>query len=292
MFRPFNTRRSSVRAFTLVELLVVIAIIGVLVALLLPAVQAARESARRTQCTNNLKQIGIGLHTYHDVRGVFPAAWYRTPSAEKRPGWAWGSVILPQIEQTPLFDELGVATGIDFPTEATPLTQTAVATYHCPSAIDRPINASRDDHGKANYNPVMGTRAANVMPTDTTPDGVFGASSFTRFAEITDGTSNVIAFGEKYRGRKNEQSTNYLGGIWGGLSPSTGWGAVGGFINATPARRINGTSEHAFASPHPGGMMFLFCDGSVRFVSETIDGEALEILVKKASGLPVPSGAF
>jgi prepilin-type N-terminal cleavage/methylation domain-containing protein/prepilin-type processing-associated H-X9-DG protein len=292
MFGPLNNRYTRVRGFTLVELLVVIAIIGVLVALLLPAVQAARESARRTQCTNNLKQIGIALHTYHDVRGVFPAAWYRIASAEKRPGWGWGSVILPQIEQGPLYDELGVASGIDFPTAATPLTQTVVTTFHCPSARDPVINASRDSHGKSNYNPVMGTTAANGMPTLTTPNGVFGASSTTRFADITDGTSNVIAFGEKYQGRKNEQSVNYLGGLWGGLSPSTGWGAAGGYINATPARRINGTSEHAFASPHPGGMMFLLCDGSVRFISETIDGEALEILVRKASGLPLPSGAL
>lgn len=292
MFASLSSSRRSPRGFTLVELLVVIAIIGVLVALLLPAIQAAREAARRAQCGNNLKQIGLAMHSYHDVHGCFFAAWYRIRTAEKRPGWAWGSVILPFIEEGGLYDELGVETGINFPSPANELTQAPIAAYHCPSAPDRPINSEREDFGKSNYCPVMGTVPANGMPTADVPNGVFGASSAIRFRDIADGTSNVIAFGEKYQGRRTEASPNYLGATWAGLTTSLGWGSVGGFLANNVHRNINGRSEHAFASPHPGGMMFLFCDGSVHLVREEIDGEALEILVRRSSGETVPNSAF
>jgi prepilin-type processing-associated H-X9-DG protein len=201
-------------------------------------------------------------------------------------------MLLPYIEQSGLYEALEVTTGIDFPAPANTLTQTPLSAYHCPSAADRLINSSRENFGKSNYNPVMGTVSANGMPTATVPNGVFGANSTTRFADIADGTSNVIAFGEKYQGRRTEQSPNYLGGTWAGLTTSLGWGAVAGILNSTPDRRINGLSEHSFASPHPGGMMFLFCDGTVRLIREEVDGQALEILVKKSSGLTVPSSAL
>ncbi|MGI6414906.1 MAG: DUF1559 domain-containing protein [Thermoguttaceae bacterium] len=286
-------RERNPRGFTLVELLVVIAIIGILIALLLPAVQAAREAARRSQCTNNLKQIGLALHNYHDVVGRFPAAWYRITADQKRPGWAWGTMLLPYVEQGALYDKLAVTTGIDFPAPANATTQTAVTAYHCPSARDQNINPSRENFAKSNYKPVMGTQDASGMPTSTIPDGVFGASSAVQFRDIVDGTSNTFAFGEVYQGRLTEQKpTSYLGGIWPGLSPTVGWGAAGGYLRNNADRRINGLSEHAFASPHPGGMMFVFCDASVHYIAETIDGTAMEILAKKASGLPVPSGAF
>ncbi|MGI6414908.1 MAG: DUF1559 domain-containing protein [Thermoguttaceae bacterium] len=286
-------RKRNPRGFTLVELLVVIAIIGILIALLLPAVQAAREAARRSQCTNNLKQIGLALHNYHDVVGRFPAAWYRIPTQEKRPGWAWGTMLLPYLEQGALYDQLAVTTGIDFPAPANATTQTAVTAYHCPSARDANINPSRENFGKSNYKPIMGTVSYTSMPTTTLPNGVFGASTAFQFRDIVDGTSNTFAFGETYQGRLTEaKPTSYLGAIWPGLTTTVGWGGGGGYLANNVDRRINGLSEHAFASPHPGGMMFVFCDASVHYIAETIDGTAMEILAKKASGLPVPSGAF
>lgn len=278
------------RGFTLVELLVVIAIIGVLIALLLPAVQQAREAARRMQCSNNLKQIGLALHNYHDTVGSFPACWYRTASAEK-PGWGYGAMLLPYIEQSALYDQLLVTTAT-FPSSATDLTQTPVAGYHCPSATDRLENPSRGNFGKSNYNPIMGTTAANGMPTSTVPNGVFGANSDTKFRDITDGTSNVLAFGEKYQGRLSGNTPDYQGATWPGLASSVGWGAAGGYFQGNADRNINGNSVHAFASAHPGGMMFLVCDGSVHFIPETLDGDILEIIVKKSSGEPVSSDVF
>src|SRR5687768_201165 len=98
---------SSRRAFTLIELLVVIAIIGILVALLLPAVQQAREAARRTQCKNNLKQLGLALHNYHDQHKLLPPGYvsdYTTAGTDTGPGWGWAAMILPQIDQGPLFN--------------------------------------------------------------------------------------------------------------------------------------------------------------------------------------------
>jgi len=278
------------RGFTLVELLVVIAIIGVLIALLLPAVQQAREAARRMHCSNNQKQIGLALHNYHDTNGSFPACWYRTASAEK-PGWGYGSMLLPFIEQSALYDQLSVNTAT-FPSSATDLTQTALTAFHCPSADDPLTNPDRQDFGKSNYCPIMGTVSANGMPTDSVPNGVFGANSATKFRDIIDGTSNVLAFGEKYQGQRSNNSPEYLGATWAGLTPSLGWGAVGGTFQNNDDRKINGNSIHAFASPHSGTMMFLVCDGSVHLIPETIDGVVLEILVQKKSGEPVPADVF
>jgi prepilin-type N-terminal cleavage/methylation domain-containing protein len=107
-FAALRARRRT--AFTLVELLVVIAVIGVLVALLLPAVQAAREAARRSSCQNNLKQLGIGLHNYHDALQTFPSGWIEHPTGNYE-AWAWGSLLLPYLEQSALSDKLGVTRG-------------------------------------------------------------------------------------------------------------------------------------------------------------------------------------
>ena len=128
------------RAFTLIELLVVIAIIGVLVSLLLPAVQQAREAARRAQCTNNLKQIGLALHNYHDANGRFPPG-YRDPRPDSQPGpgWGWPVFILPHVEQPSLHVQLDpertlFGNGADT-TPTTPQTLTPLAVFRCPFAI-------------------------------------------------------------------------------------------------------------------------------------------------------------
>src|SRR3954451_24609497 len=158
------------RAFTLVELLVVIAIIGVLVALLLPAIQAAREAARRSQCKNNLKQVGLALHNYESTRRIFPPGF--TSSADtvngagKGPGWGWGAYILPYLEESSLFQQIDFKTNIE--ANSSPNKELRVATLQvsrCPSdSVELPIFDVTDATGNpitqlafGNYVGVAGT---------------------------------------------------------------------------------------------------------------------------------------
>jgi prepilin-type N-terminal cleavage/methylation domain-containing protein/prepilin-type processing-associated H-X9-DG protein len=179
--------------FTLIELLVVIAIIGVLIALLLPAVQAAREAARRSQCTNNLKQIGLAMHNYLDSRGSLPAAQYLATSFSAL------TMVLPQLEQSVLFSALNCDLTYDDPSNSTVLF-TTVSSFLCPSDFQNRLPARG---GATNYMANKGTQVMWLTPQmgpNTAlppPDGVFYAESATRFAEISDGTSNTAFFSER-----------------------------------------------------------------------------------------------
>ena len=172
------------RGFTLVELLVVIAIIGVLVALLLPAVQSAREAARRMQCVNNLKQLGVATHNYHDTYLTFPSGFIRTSNAQ---GWGWGALTLPFIEQGPLHDRLQVTrANLDAviaspPPDLAELVQTSLAAFHCPSdtgfdanRILPPGNRGRNgiagiQPGMSNYKGVAGVLSPQHRPGGSPP---------------------------------------------------------------------------------------------------------------------------
>jgi prepilin-type N-terminal cleavage/methylation domain-containing protein len=196
--KPFSPRRG----FTLVELLVVIAIIGVLVALLLPAVQAAREAARRMQCTNNLKQLGLAVHNYHDTFNVFPPQMLNVDTNNNR-RWGWGAVTLPYIEQGNLHAQLNPDGGKQIPVASTlingaPLLKTKVATHLCPSdntgvvtnQFHPSIAASSNAdswYSKSNYvcnQQMMRYRAG------------FAGACF-RMAEVTDGTTNTLLLTER-----------------------------------------------------------------------------------------------
>ena len=189
----------SRRAFTLVELLVVIAIIGVLIALLLPAVQKVREAANRVRCGNNLKQIGLGLHNYASATGYFPSAYKATGYS---PGWGWGAEILPYLEQGPLHHSAGVEEipfggGIS-PAVAPLPTQSRVSLYRCPSDLGPELNPVRREFGLSNYRAVCGPNTLKGHPYIAGQDfgGVMYQNSRVRLdGGIPDGTSNTIAVG-------------------------------------------------------------------------------------------------
>jgi prepilin-type N-terminal cleavage/methylation domain-containing protein/prepilin-type processing-associated H-X9-DG protein len=232
----------SRRAFTLIELLVVIAIIAVLISLLLPAVQSAREAARRAQCTNNLKQIGLALHNYHQALDIFPPGYVSTidmtvldacnqdqenqHGVDLGTGWAWGSMILPFLEQQPLYNSINFNLSVAFHQNDT-CSLTALTVYLCPSDVGPSVvpvfedppdpaqpgtyNASHivDTLSRGNYVGMWGLgeicaqSGANDSPDNNGARprgqhaGIFYRNSATKIAAITDGTSNTIMVGER-----------------------------------------------------------------------------------------------
>ncbi len=311
------------RAFTLVELLVVIAIIGILIALLLPAVQAAREAARRSQCTNNLKQLGLALHNYHDTHNMFPMGAGGTTACSWNTDTCNSGILsatvplLPFMEQGPLYDQISSPLTIGgttypafgpFPRRGAYLPwREVIAGLLCPSdgpAHDKPAN----ELGRSNYHYSRGDSIRNNGTGKVR--GVFGRFSTTAFRDITDGTSNTVAMAERLvatdaqRARKIEagvtneiadvdtnptlcMSTANADGTYN-VSTYSGYG-VGWAYGYThfdgittvlppnaPSCRVAPAPPHGdgIISPtsnHPGGVNALLCDGSVHFISETID---------------------
>jgi len=285
------TRRAN--GFTLVELLVVIAIIGILVALLLPAVQAAREAARRMSCSNNLKQLTLATHNYHDTYKAFPMAWASGGTTQAQ--WGWTVFVLPFIEQGALFDQLDVngrtlRTVIGNGT-ARPLLLTSLPVYRCPSDTSPKLlpgasPGNPEYHRRFNCNncpagfePATSNYVGNCGFLDPSPggngtmknDGVYYGLHATKFREITDGTSNTIAMGER-----NERCR---AGTWIGVRNPPGpdmWGSY--FVRGRVSIKLNdprpakpNVCTEGFGSNHPGGALFGFCDGSVKFIPDTID---------------------
>ncbi|MBI2823654.1 MAG: DUF1559 domain-containing protein [Planctomycetia bacterium] len=261
-------------AFTLVELLVVIAIIGVLIALLLPAVQAARSAARRTACKNNLKQIGLALSTYADVHGTFPAGWIgfdpvaRLPHPEGATGWSWNALLLPYMEHGTVWSGL---IHFDRPV-ADPVHQAARVTvlpmFQCPEDPgDRTFDAVLAELAAANYVGAFGTDdiddCTGMSPGSTcASNGVLFHNSGVRLAEITDGLSHTFVVGER---------SSRLGySTWVGVVPG-GDGAIVrivGSFDHTPNHPTGHFDD--FGSYHPGGCHFVMGDGSVQFVSQLV----------------------
>jgi len=275
-------------AFTLVELLVVIAIIGVLVALLLPAVQAAREAARRSSCNNNLKQLALAMHTHHDTFGAFPAGADDT-NDNNREMWGWGAHLLPQIEQSNLHDQLRVGeqdlTQTLTNTALRPLVQTKLSGFICPSDTGNHLMSGGQMNGgrgrnfrgdamlpggfrvaKSNYIGVCGYWDVD----DRSNNGVLYRGSSISFRDIIDGSSQTFMIGER-----NEFCAQ---GAWVGNRNVRGGGPQGvDYTLGRVTRPLNHSSNashqciEGFASEHPGGALFAYADGSVHFIPDTIN---------------------
>ncbi|MEX0792124.1 MAG: DUF1559 domain-containing protein [Pirellulaceae bacterium] len=295
--------------FTLVELLVVIAIIGVLVSLLLPAVQSARESARRMSCGNNLKQLGLALHVYHDMVQSLPPGYVWSADDPLVGGWGWGALILPQIEQSALYDAIN--TNVNrMPMNPTDETRMILNGFLCPSddsAGMGNLNSRRNGHAKSNYLGNMGvansinTAHHDIFPARTTPQdaqakkfyakGIFFSSQSpnnpTRLRDVVDGTTNTFLLGE--RNWSGSSGSGPAGGIWAGAYEANKAAGVVAACNATD-RMLNGIDNFAFASTHPGGGQFSMVDGSTRFISENIDGNIYEALATRKGQEVISSG--
>jgi len=285
--------------FTLVELLVVIAIIGILVALVLPAVQAAREAARRTQCVNNLKQIGLALQNYHDTHGTFPPGRWGGMSGKV---YGTHSLILPFMEQQTTFDTIDFTQNYDHVNNTLPRS-TILKTFLCPSD---PQSVAPVGWAGNNYHGCEGSTLDKAQSTGA--NGVFFNRSGIKMADIIDGTSNTIAFSERLKGDWSNAIVTERSDLFGpGGTPITAddgmlacramnisnlanqnqsfsgslWlaGAADNFIGiqtaAPPGDRScvfpPGKSSLTANSRHTNGVTVLKCDGSVDFIGKSIN---------------------
>jgi prepilin-type N-terminal cleavage/methylation domain-containing protein/prepilin-type processing-associated H-X9-DG protein len=316
-----NARLVRRRGFTLIELLVVIAIIGVLIALLLPAVQAAREAARRAQCVNNLKQIGIAVHNFHDSQGQLPNST-RPPGLTPLPRISGTTLVIQYLEQGNVYNAYNFDFTWGVPQNVTSVT-TKLATLLCPSSPkpDRldgipentpwtpTVNAATD------YSPTIGVdpRLVTTGFADGSGKGILSKNEIVKFSDVLDGLSNTILYAESagrpylYRrgGRLAGDVTAVRVNAGGWARPASDFSVDGASadgsvipgpaaINATngedfanttfphPYYGTEGTSE-AF-SFHPGGANFLFGDGSVKFIKETTSIRVFAKLVTRAGG--------
>ncbi len=264
--RPSTRPRDG---FTLIELLVVIAIIAILIGLLLPAVQKVREAASRMRCANNLKQMGLAMHAFHDANNAFP------PAFAKPSNYGWQVWILPYIEQSGLYNAINpTATTLSVNAD----TVLPVLIYACPSDPGPAINPFFAGYAKSNY---------------AVSEQVCDGGSAINILSITDGTSNTFMIGER--------DTFYqVGGVWAGrdtVTPGAGVSSVIGrptwplgtrYAGGTPCcsgDTTAGCTRFAWSSMHPGGANFAFCDGSVHFLRTGIATDPTQADCNK----PVPA---
>jgi prepilin-type N-terminal cleavage/methylation domain-containing protein len=299
------------KAFTLIELLVVIAIIAVLIALLLPAVQQAREAARRTQCKNNLKQLGLALHNYNDTHNKLPSNTGGVDTAGNFrviDGPTYGAGFL--VHLLPFFDQAPLYSSINFSSNRYPLASTSTPAYQnailpalrCPSHTPR--NAILVSF--SNYSPSLGAQAmgsasgCTLYPGNSLGDGSSGNSDSAaanatsgiysrggfsaRFRDVSDGLSNVIFMGET-RPDCSDHGINY------GWADANQWYATTAPINYDTCGSAGGCGANnswntsmGFKSLHVGGAQFLMGDGTVRFISENIDYTTYQRLGGRADG--------
>jgi prepilin-type N-terminal cleavage/methylation domain-containing protein/prepilin-type processing-associated H-X9-DG protein len=294
-------------AFTLIELLVVIAIISVLIGLLLPAVQKVRESANRMKCKNNLKQIGLALHQYHDRMGAFPPGYQSQVASDNSdlgPGWGWAAFLLDDVEQGNLKRRIRFDLQISDPANAA-VRVTAPPLFMCPSESQTDRFTVVDaggapicDVARGSYVAMNGVLGVSNDAFDN--NGVFLRNSAFRIADIRDGLSNTLFVGERCT---SMSSTTWTGAVTNGVVPAVRYpDPADQLANAEAAPALvlsHGSRDHlpnnplvfdadATASFHTQGVNFLFGDGSVHSISNTINGAVYEALLTRAGGEAVP----
>lgn len=272
---------SGSKGFTLIELLVVIAIIAILIALLLPAVQQAREAARRTQCKNNLMQLGIALHNYDMAFEMLPPGCVNStgPIRNLSEGYhiSWVAQILPMTEQSNVFGQINFDEGAYGPANGA-LRATQFSVFLCPTD-----GGQGNGFGSINYAACFG---GEDVPIDVNNTGVMFLNSSIGYQQIRDGASNTILAGEK----RIVNGINDLGWLSGtmatlrntGVTINSGWDLglphSGGGALRKPLPPPSDTSTSGYSSFHTGGAQFILADGSVRFLSENIDPKIFSFL--------------
>ncbi|GIX04388.1 MAG: prepilin-type N-terminal cleavage/methylation domain-containing protein [Planctomycetaceae bacterium] len=298
-----STRRRL--GFTLIELLVVIAIIAILIALLLPAVQQAREAARRTQCRNHLKQLGLALHNYHDAHRCFPPGWIGVDVShhmEGLNGFAWGAHLLPYLDQAPLYNRLNFHAPCWDPAFNAPALNMVLPVFRCPTdpSPDYWNMPEEDDLSHilvrlptANYVGNFGTEGPEELCEDPPfpaarceADGLFFHNSAIKISDITDGTSNTLLLGEHRTDTRPFITAHGPAwhSTWVGFVPE----------GAEPVARFLGVSDHTpnhpslhiedYSSWHTGGVHILLTDGRVQFITENVNLGVWRALATRIGG--------
>ena len=301
------------RSFTLIELLVVIAVTGVLIALLLPAVQRAREAANRTACQNNLKQIGLALHNYHQALGSFPPAYQLQPPDDgfvrydnTSPGWGWGALLLPYLDQEPLARRIDPQRPLEDPGNAT-LRTTELRIFTCPTDRNTGVFMLLSETSQDLVQAATNSYAANygygfeIGERAQFGTGVFFRNSDVRMADITDGLSTTLAIGE--RGALFVR-TPWAGAVNGGtVRISLGAPVNGAIVEEAPVEvmaSVNGwtllndpdSNPYLFFSPHAGVVQFAFADASVHPLSTGTAPGVLRALATRAGDEVIGAGDF
>ncbi|MGL6195258.1 MAG: DUF1559 domain-containing protein [Thermoguttaceae bacterium] len=299
--------RAGFKAFTLVELLVVIAIIGILIALLLPAVQAAREAARRMQCTNNLRQLAIAAHTFHDATNRLP---YGHLTRHQDNGWnnshtlSYTTFLLPYFEQTALYDNIKSYCGGSLNDPFTSTTQTfqwwsgdlgnlaqvPLSTMMCPSCPMDKLNPRRSDNAKSNYYGIIGKEVASNLENNTGPQGfnkkfsgIYYQNSRTTMASMSDGTSNTVMFTEVDGKQRPRPASCWVGSNEGAWINTN----LMAFVNNSDYMPNTKAQAGEWVSPgsaHTGGINCARGDSSIFFLSDTIDGVVYEAMATTNGG--------